>query len=68
VVATATMRAVMNSIVICNVLCCKMTMYCCEDYGLSLIMSKLELSFYILLLYVPVYHVIPVLEAPHPGR
>jgi hypothetical protein len=28
-------------------LCCKMNMYCCEHYVLSLIyMSKLELSFY----------------------
>jgi hypothetical protein len=43
-------------------------MYCCEDYGLSSIMSKLELSFYVLLLYVHVYPVTPVLEAPHPRR
>jgi hypothetical protein len=30
-------------------------------------MSKLELPFYILFLYVPVYAVKPVLEAPHLG-
>jgi hypothetical protein len=31
-------------------------------------MSKLELSFYVLLLYVHVYPVTPVLEVPHLGR
>jgi hypothetical protein len=31
-------------------------------------MSKLQLSFYILFLYVPVYPVEPVLETPHMGR
>jgi hypothetical protein len=54
--------------VICDVLCCKMTMYCCEDYGLSSFMSKLELSFYVLLLYVHVYPMTLILEAPHLGR
>jgi hypothetical protein len=58
----------MSSIMICDVLCHKMTMYCCEDYGLSSIMSKLKLSFYVLLLYVPVYPVTHVLEAPYPRR
>jgi hypothetical protein len=54
--------------VICDVLCRKMTMYYCEDYGLSLIMSKLELPFYVLLLYVTVYPVTHVLETLHPER
>jgi hypothetical protein len=54
--------------VICDVLCRKMTMYYCEHYGLSSIMSKLELLFYVLLLYVLVYPVTPILEAPHPER
>jgi hypothetical protein len=43
-------------------------MYCCRHYGLSSIMSKHELSFYVLFLYVPVYIVSHVLEAPHLGR
>jgi hypothetical protein len=52
--------------VIYDVLCHKMTVYYCEDYGLSPIMSKLELSFYVLLLYVHEY-LVTLLEAP-PSR
>jgi hypothetical protein len=43
--------------VIYDVLCHAMSMYCCEDYGLSSIMLKLVLSFYVLLLYVSIYPV-----------
>jgi hypothetical protein len=31
-------------------------------------MSKHELSFYVLFLFVPIYIVSPILETPHPGR
>jgi hypothetical protein len=56
-VAMATTWTVMSSIVISDVLCREMTMYCSEDYGLSSIMSKHVLSFYVLLLYSGIYPV-----------
>jgi hypothetical protein len=43
----------MSSIMIYDVFCHEMTMYCCEDYGLSSIMVKLALC----LLYACIYYV-----------
>jgi hypothetical protein len=57
----------MSSIMICDVLYHKVTMYCCEDYVLSLIMSKLELPFYVLLLYACIFCE-TYLGGSHPGR
>jgi hypothetical protein len=43
----------MSCVMIYDVLCHEMTMYCCEDYGLSWIMSKFVLrSLYICIYYV----------------
>jgi hypothetical protein len=54
----------MSSILICDVLCHKMTMYCYEDYGLLSIMLKLVLLFCVLLLYACISCDKPALKAP----